>query len=442
MMASDRARKPRVLLIPDRTQWILGTMAREIERWNPDHDFYVVSQPMIIKNPGRFKDAARSFDIVHHLNQYEYENIRPVIGKERVSVMSVHHVVDWERVSSCKEHDAVMTASGEWADVILGRGVPSSKVCLVPYGVDSSLFRPFENSRKERIRRSLGLLKHAFVIGFFSSILSNEKDRKGVDVFLESLRAIARACPRVSFLVVGPGWRSVVKDAKKAGIRVVNVGFVENTRMPFYYNALDVYWITSRIEGGPVPLLEAMSCGIPVISTPVGMARDIVTDGNNGFIFPKGDVSGFVSKSLELSELPVLARRIGEAGRDTVVSNHQWKELSSTIPRLYSAAMANAAVSKVPRSTGVPIEATFMGKDELIAGEEIVFARDLSGMGEGSRALAAYLRAAGRRPSLLMTVLAEILTRLVWGPVVRVSRRIARELLDLPGKISRGHHES
>ncbi len=51
-----------------------------------------------------------------------------------------------------------------------------------------------------------------------------------------------------------------------------------------YYQALDIYLITARIEGCPNALLDAMACGIPLVSTKVGMAPDMISDGHNGFL--------------------------------------------------------------------------------------------------------------------------------------------------------------
>ena len=57
-----------------------------------------------------------------------------------------------------------------------------------------------------------------------------------------------------------------------------------------YYSVLDVYLITSRTEGGPKLVLEAFACGIPVVSTRVGMCADLIDDSVNGFLCDIEDV--------------------------------------------------------------------------------------------------------------------------------------------------------
>ena len=68
-----------------------------------------------------------------------------------------------------------------------------------------------------------------------------------------------------------------------------------------YYRALDLYIVSSRAEGGPKAILEAMACGVPLVTTNVGMANSIIRDGINGFIVKGNDT---------VSELAALSRKV------------------------------------------------------------------------------------------------------------------------------------
>ena len=59
------------------------------------------------------------------------------------------------------------------------------------------------------------------------------------------------------------------------------------------YQALDFYWVTARVEGGPVTLLEAMSAEVCCLTTAVGLAREIVNDGENAVLLPFNDPESF-----------------------------------------------------------------------------------------------------------------------------------------------------
>ena len=72
-MNVSKGKKLRVLLIPDYVQWIIGTIAREIEKWNPELSFTIVSEAYINRYIDDHEKFLNSFDIVHILNEFIYE---------------------------------------------------------------------------------------------------------------------------------------------------------------------------------------------------------------------------------------------------------------------------------------------------------------------------------------------------------------------------------
>ena len=105
--------------------------------------------------------------------------------------------------------------------------------------------------------------------------------------------------------------------------------------MPVFYSALDIYVITSRIEGGPVPLLESMACGTPVVTTPVGMAREFVQNGVNGLVVPKEDPSATCEAIKLLLRDYEGQKRIAQMGLDTVRSSLTWEQTLTGIEDMY-----------------------------------------------------------------------------------------------------------
>lgn len=330
-----QSRKPRVLLVPDYSRWILGKMAKEIIRHNPHIDFYLFTENLIWGLPDEFTGLARKSDVVHWLSPLafaRYSHLAP----DKAKVTTIHHVVDWGPVSPCLEGDAVMTVSTEWRDFLVAQTPSPSKIVLIPNGVDSTVFKPLR--RKKHIRRELGLGEHDIVIGFFASYSSNVGDRKGVDILLESLAMLKSHYPNVVALVLGPGWEKLEGVFEQMNVQCCRPGFVPDKKMPHMYAALDFYVITARIEGGPVPLLESMSCGVPVVTTSVGMARDIVRDGFNGFLVPKNDPTAVASAIVRLVENPALAESVAKCARETILNHYQWQHSMGKVSCLYEQA--------------------------------------------------------------------------------------------------------
>lgn len=166
-------------------------------------------------------------------------------------------------------------------------------VVRVPYCVDPDIFRPLA-SRTE-IRRSLGLDDVAFVIGNFhrdseGADLGKPKLQKGPDIFFEIARSLRGKIPGLTVLLAGPRRHWLLNSLRAEGIPVVFAGeewgaaddyprnILSRSRLNELYQALDACVISSRWEGGPYSVLEALASGCLVISSPVGTARDVLPD--------------------------------------------------------------------------------------------------------------------------------------------------------------------
>jgi len=166
-------------------------------------------------------------------------------------------------------------------------------VARVPYSVDPEIFRPLGD--RENIRKSLGFSPDAFVIGNFhrdseGSDLGKPKLQKGPDVFLDIARELHKRVPNMQVLLAGPRRHWLVNALRSAAIPVVFAGqepgksddypknILSRARLNELYQALDVCVISSRWEGGPYSVLEALAAGCSVISTPLGTSRDVLPD--------------------------------------------------------------------------------------------------------------------------------------------------------------------
>ena len=168
-------------------------------------------------------------------------------------------------------------------------GVPSEKIINIPIGVDTSLFLPPTKTQRLEARKSFGFNDDVIVIGSFQKdgIGWGEglepKLIKGPDVFLETIEILHKD-HSLAVLLTGPA-RGYVKDGlNRIGVSYVHLYVDEYKELAKCYHSLDLYLVTSREEGGPMGLLESMASGLPVVSTAVGMAPDVIIDGQSGGI--------------------------------------------------------------------------------------------------------------------------------------------------------------
>ena len=127
-------------------------------------------------------------------------------------------------------------------------------------------------------------------------------------------------------VLVGDG-EHYKKYSRKHNIKVT--GFVEN--VTDYYGAMDIFVMPSLTETTGLSTLEAMSSGIPVITTPVGLAVTAISDGYNGLIFSKKDVEGLTTHLEKLIKSKKLRKLLSLNGRKTVEENFNWKTTSEQI---------------------------------------------------------------------------------------------------------------
>jgi len=168
-------------------------------------------------------------------------------------------------------------------------GLPVSRA---PYTVDATIFRSLENDGG--LRHQLGIDKNAFVIGNFhrdteGTDLRRLKRQKGADILFDIAKELYQRLPNLVVLLAGPRRHWLRRRLTAAGIPFRFHGrigpndqddydwnILPRTELNRLYQALDVTVVPSRWEGGPHSLLEALFAGQAVISTPVGIARDLL----------------------------------------------------------------------------------------------------------------------------------------------------------------------
>jgi glycosyltransferase involved in cell wall biosynthesis len=198
---------------------------------------------------------------------------------------------------------------------VLECGVDPAVVRIIPNGVDTTLFRPAPSPEARRAaRRRLGLADAAFVVGSFQrdgDDDGNPKLVKGPDTLVEALGLVQQQHP-VTALLSGVGRTYVERGLTAAGVAYVRTWAKDQRELAELYHALDVYVISSREEGGPTALRESMASAVPVVSTRMGLAADVIEPGVNGLMTEVADSAGLAKLIVELIETPATRARVTE----------------------------------------------------------------------------------------------------------------------------------
>ncbi len=195
---------------------------------------------------------------------------------------------------------------------------PSNKVAVIPNGVDTNRFRPNQEA-KSVVRAELGLEPNTPIIGIVAAL----RPEKNHTLFLNAASKVLEKCPKAHFVIVGDGpERSTIENViKTLGIEK-NVSLLgTRSDTPKLLAAMDVFALTSHNEASPVSILEALACGVPVVSTRVGSVAESVHDQWNGFTVEPGDTQSVAERIQYLLWNKETAEMMGNNGREHV-QNH------------------------------------------------------------------------------------------------------------------------
>jgi glycosyltransferase involved in cell wall biosynthesis len=221
----------------------------------------------------------------------------------------------------------VQVSHSEIEALVLGSGIDSGKVFRIPIGIEPSYFEAQTPERRTAARAELGLPRGAFVVGSFhkDGVGWREglepKAIKGPDVLLGVLRAVRESVPELHVVLSGPARGYVRTGLERLGIPYVHRSVDRYAEIGRLYAALDAYVVPSRQEGGPKGLLEAMACGVPVVTTRVGQAMDLVRSGENAWMVDVDDAAGLAHWLGYVAEHPAELPQVIAAGLETAAAN-------------------------------------------------------------------------------------------------------------------------
>ena len=203
--------------------------------------------------------------------------------------------------------------------------VPRNKIHLIPNGVDTNRFTPADVEQKTFLRQKLKLPQNAIIAIFTGRLVSY----KGLPLLLKVWKKIQYRHENALLLLAGTGGLDIhnceteLRDfVKNAGLEkeVIFLGAVQN--VPEYLQAANLFVFPTENDAFPSSIVEAMACALPVVTTPVGAIKTVVTDRETGLLVPPGNFEKlFEALDVMLAD-KVLASRLGQSGWQAVQNQY------------------------------------------------------------------------------------------------------------------------
>jgi glycosyltransferase involved in cell wall biosynthesis len=322
-------------------------------------------------------NGAVGIDIVHAhaTSAFLYALLRPLMGKKPY-VVHVHGTTAGVTEAFKASHYAMLGRSQKqkfrtwvslrrqkavWkrADVLIAVSeniadelerfyeIPREKIRVVHNGVDVNVFKPVNEEVKRNARKKVGLRGEPIIL-----YVGHLSPRKGLQYLLEAVPRVVKEFPEALFVIVGGtpefveerDYRQIwIEQASKLGVsrNVFFAGEVRHKDTLDYYSSADVFVFPTLYEGLAKALLEAMACGLPIVTTIVGGNPDVILHEENGILIEPGKTNMLADMLVRLLLNKSYAKKLGKKARETVEKDFTWKTAAIKLMNIYKEVLSS-----------------------------------------------------------------------------------------------------
>jgi glycosyltransferase involved in cell wall biosynthesis len=315
--------------------------------------------------------ALRDIIVRHDINlihAHDYKTdlfaylLRRWLGRRRFTLLSTAHAwvmlglrgAFYRRLDLwlMRRFDHLIAVSHATRNEMVAAGVPPPLISVIHNAIDTEEWAPV--SIRPTLREELSISYDSLVLGYVGRIMP-EKD---LDTWLRAAAVVAQQYPEAQFVLVGEGRdASTLSQLQRLS---TDLGIAERVYFPGYraqllpvYAALDLFVLTSRREGLPNSVLEAMAMGLPVVTTDVAGTKELVLHEQTGFVLPQGDVAGLAQAMTTLAGNAQLRQAMGLAGQKRVEQEFSFTGRLQRIEALYGKIVGPPHASHAAASSAV-----------------------------------------------------------------------------------------
>ncbi len=278
----------------------------------------------------------------HSLAFEEYETRNPKPSK--ILPLIKHKINSYlrkyiEKYSVSKSEEIAVLSEFTKDKLIENHRIKPEKIHIIPGGVDLSQFAFREN--KLRARKQLGLLEEKFIL----FTVRNLVPRMGLDNLIYAMKEIIQSAKDIYLIIGGKGelrekLANLISELNLADF-VKLQGFIPKEDLPFYYQAADFFVLpTKYLEGFGLVTVEAMACGTPVLGTPVGGTKEILSKFNSTFLFedtsPESIATLILDEYKHYKNKPDEYMQLSQKCREFVEKNYSWERNISETEALFA----------------------------------------------------------------------------------------------------------
>jgi glycosyltransferase involved in cell wall biosynthesis len=235
----------------------------------------------------------------------------------------------------------LIAVSGRIRQELVRYGANPARIVLVPNGIDDELFKP-DSRIRATARARLGVAAGDILIGAVGRL----ETVKNYDLLLSAFARIVLAHPETRLVIAGDGpcREALARQIDESGIGGACILLGHRTDVAELYQAFDLFVQSSRSEGSPNAVLEAMALGAPVVATDVGGTGDLIENGVHGRLVAPNDADALRTAMLDVLRDPDAARARARQARARVERDLSFAVRMHRVEGVYDDLMASGAV--------------------------------------------------------------------------------------------------
>lgn len=268
-------------------RWILRGLAIDIEKSLGKLGVDVTRHEVDLRSPEAIPEA----DWFFFVQQGQLDSIlgawgyRKDLVKKSICIFT-HFVADKCNFKLLNQIKLISHMSSHQMAISIANGLSKENSEVITLGVDIERQYPLQQeyltSKLNRLYPHIKITKKRSYIGFCTRITNKPTytSRKNYKCLLEIINFLSNSGENI--LVIGDGWQDAKLAAKRNNLIVINPPY---EHFNYFYNLMRLFVSVTSYDGGPIPLLESMACGVPAVITNSGFAPDIIKSERSGIMF-------------------------------------------------------------------------------------------------------------------------------------------------------------
>lgn len=227
--------------------------------------------------------------------------------------------------------DAVVAISEGVKKVLVEGRLPPERIEVIPSGIDFSPYKEYSSSHY--LRREFSFSSDDYLVGMVAHLA----DHKGHKYLIRATKILKKHTDKIKVIIVGEGPLRMELDREARDSKVEDIVFFLGFRedIPRILSSLDLFVLSSYLEGLGSSILDAMACGLPVVATRTGGIPEVVIHRKTGLLVPSRNPQALAKAILKLYEDRELACRLGENGYEMVRQKFSAESMTDKMIHLY-----------------------------------------------------------------------------------------------------------